>query len=71
MALVSPFYGVKLTEQGCEQRLVDLVYPHLPARVLDRHAHSFAAGRLVAEFHLAHVVGVEVEPIAAVNGIGI
>ena len=33
----------------------------LAAHVLDRDAHVFAVGELVAEFHLAHLVGVAVE----------
>jgi hypothetical protein len=51
-------YGVKLLEQGCEQRLGHLMYPHLTGDVLNRDAHAFAAGGIVAEFRPAHLVGV-------------
>jgi hypothetical protein len=45
-------YGVELFEQVCEQRLVDHVYSHLAAHILDRDALVFAAGGLADEFHL-------------------
>jgi hypothetical protein len=51
-ALRLALYGVELFEQVCEQRLVDHVYSHLAAHILDRDALVFAAGGLADEFHL-------------------
>jgi hypothetical protein len=45
--------GEQLREHARKQALVDLEDLHLTAHVLDRHAHTFAAGGLVKEFHLA------------------
>src|SRR5215211_6796047 len=60
-ALRLALYGVELFEQLCQQRLVDHVYSHLAAHILNRAAHRFAAGGLVDELHLAHLVGIAVE----------
>src|SRR5215212_11027681 len=60
-ALRLALYRVELFEQLCQHRLVDHVYSHLAAYILNRAAHRFAAGGLVDELHLAHLVGIAVE----------
>ena len=50
--------GVEVLKHRRKHGLVDREHPHLAGHVLDRDANAFAAGRLVEEFHLAHLVGV-------------